>query len=112
MKNKNIAHILVPLDFSGSSLNALETALAIAKQHNTTITLLNVKDPGFMFGFKGVYYISEKAIDSIVLETFVRKKVSKQFNRCNTIIRANVIFREGENGNFKIKQCEIDDSRL
>ena len=66
MKNNNITHILVPLDFSESSLNALETAIAIAKQHNAAITLLNVVDPSLMFGFKGVYYISEKTIDSIV----------------------------------------------
>lgn len=41
------------------------------------------------------------------LETFVRKKVSKLFNQCNTIIRANVILREGENGNLENKLCEI-----
>jgi ribosomal subunit interface protein len=41
------------------------------------------------------------------LETFVRKKVSKLFNHCRTIIRANVILRERENGNSENKQCEI-----
>jgi len=41
------------------------------------------------------------------LETFVREKVSKLFNQCKTIIRANVILREGENGNLENKQCEI-----
>jgi len=66
MKNSSIINILVPLDFSESSLNALETAIAIAKQQKAKITLLNVVDSSFMFGFKGVYYISEKTIDSIV----------------------------------------------
>ncbi|HEX6846462.1 MAG TPA: universal stress protein [Chitinophagaceae bacterium] len=66
MENNNIKNILVPLDFSESSLNALETALDIAKRQNARITLLNVVDSSFMFGFKGVYYISEKTIDSIV----------------------------------------------
>lgn len=66
MKNKAITHILVPLDFSENSLNALDTAIVIAKLHNATITLLNVVDPSFMFGFNGVYYISESIIDSIV----------------------------------------------
>jgi nucleotide-binding universal stress UspA family protein len=66
MKNNTITHILVPLDFSKSSLNALETATALAKQHNATITVLNVVDPNFLFEFKGFYYISEKTIDSIV----------------------------------------------
>ena len=41
------------------------------------------------------------------LETFVREKVSKLFNQCKTIIRANVILREGENGNLENKLCEI-----
>ena len=66
MKNNSISHILVPLDFSESSLNALETAIALAKQQKARITLLNVIDSSFMFGFKGVYYISEKTIDCIV----------------------------------------------
>jgi nucleotide-binding universal stress UspA family protein len=66
MKNNNITNILVPLDFSESSLNALETAIVIAKQQKCQINLLNVVDSSFMFGFKGVYYISEKTIDSVV----------------------------------------------
>jgi ribosome-associated translation inhibitor RaiA len=41
------------------------------------------------------------------LETYVREKVSKLFNHCNTIIRANVILREGEKGTLGNKQCEI-----
>ena len=66
MINTKIKNILVPLDFSEASLNALETAIAIAKQQNSNIMLLNVADSSFIFGFKGVYYISEKTIDSIV----------------------------------------------
>ena len=41
------------------------------------------------------------------LETFVREKVSKLFNQCDTIIRANVILREKEKGNPENKSCEI-----
>ena len=41
------------------------------------------------------------------LETFVKEKVSKLFNHCNKIIRANVILREEENGNLENKKCEI-----
>jgi nucleotide-binding universal stress UspA family protein len=66
MKNNSISHILVPLDFSASSLNALETALHLAKQQQAKITLLNVVDSGLIFGFKGAYYVSEKAIDDMV----------------------------------------------
>ena len=66
MKNKNISHILVPLDFSEGSLNALETAIALARQQKAKITLLNVVDSSLIFGFKGAFYVSEKAIDSMV----------------------------------------------
>jgi ribosome-associated translation inhibitor RaiA len=41
------------------------------------------------------------------LETFVREKVSKLFNQCNKIIRADVILRKTEDGNPKNKLCEI-----
>ncbi len=41
------------------------------------------------------------------LETFVREKVSKLFNHCDKIIRADVILREAEKGNPENKLCEI-----
>jgi ribosomal subunit interface protein len=44
---------------------------------------------------------------SPALKTFVRKKVSKLFNRCNNVIRANVILREKKNGDFANSQCDI-----
>jgi nucleotide-binding universal stress UspA family protein len=66
MKNNRLENILVPLDFSEASLNSLETAVALAKQQNAKITLMNVVDSSLMFALKGVSYISEKAIDSMV----------------------------------------------
>jgi len=44
---------------------------------------------------------------SSALKTFVKKKVCKLFNRCNNIIRANVILRERKNGSFENRQCKI-----
>jgi nucleotide-binding universal stress UspA family protein len=41
----SIQKILVPLDLSQTSLNALDTAVALAKKHNATIMLLNVIEP-------------------------------------------------------------------
>jgi nucleotide-binding universal stress UspA family protein len=66
MKNNNLSHILVPLDFSEGSLNSLETAIALAKQQKAKITLLNVVDSNLLFGFHGPYYVSEKTLDSMV----------------------------------------------
>ena len=97
MKNNNIRHILVPLDFSESSLNALETAIAIAKQHKAKIALLNVVDSSFMFGFKSVYYISEKTIDNIVdvssrmLNPLVKKLKEKHELNCTSEIKVGLV---------------------
>lgn len=44
MQNLQIRKILVPIDFSDNSMNALETATAIAKRHNASIKLLYVND--------------------------------------------------------------------
>jgi nucleotide-binding universal stress UspA family protein len=40
----SIRHILVPIDFSDTSMNALDTAIALAKRHNARITLVHVID--------------------------------------------------------------------
>ena len=45
---------------------------------------------------------------SLALETFIKEKVGKLFNRSNNIIRAYVILREGENPSFENKQCQIN----
>ena len=40
-----IRKILVPLDLSQSSLNALETAVSIAKKQRATLQVVNVSEP-------------------------------------------------------------------
>jgi len=44
MKNFEIKRILVPIDFSSNSMNALQTAVAMAKRHNADLRLLHVFD--------------------------------------------------------------------
>ncbi len=44
MKKINIRKLLVPIDFSSNSMNALQTAAAIAKRHEAAIHLLYVDD--------------------------------------------------------------------
>ena len=87
----------MPLDFSETSLNALETAIAIAKQQNARITLLNVVDSSFMFGFKGVYYISEKTINSMVdvstrmLNPLLKKLKEEHKLNCASVIKVGLV---------------------
>jgi nucleotide-binding universal stress UspA family protein len=42
-----ISHILIPIDFSESSLNAFESAITIAEKNNATITIIHVHDNTF-----------------------------------------------------------------
>ncbi len=42
MNTFNIKHILVPVDFSESSMNAVDTAVAMAKRQGSKLTLLHV----------------------------------------------------------------------
>ena len=42
-----INNILVPVDLSESSLNALDAAVVIAKKHNASIQLLHVEENSF-----------------------------------------------------------------
>ncbi len=42
MDTLTIRHILVPIDFSAASLNALDTAVAMTKRHAAKLTLLHV----------------------------------------------------------------------
>src|SRR4051812_22447807 len=44
MKNFEIKRILVPIDFSNNSMNALQTAVAMAKRHHADLKLLHVFD--------------------------------------------------------------------
>ncbi len=47
MKKINVRKLLVPIDFSSNSMNALQTAAAIAKRHQAAIHLLYVDDNDF-----------------------------------------------------------------
>ncbi len=51
MNTINIRKILVPIDFSNNSMNALQTAAAIAKRHTARIHLLHINDADYdLFG--------------------------------------------------------------
>jgi nucleotide-binding universal stress UspA family protein len=50
MIESKINSILVPVDFSPASINALDTAIAMAKQHDARILLLNVVETSGLSG--------------------------------------------------------------
>ncbi len=53
--NYQIKNILVPVDFSEASNNALEVALAMANRHNANIHLLHVVKPQFFIDPTGMH---------------------------------------------------------
>ncbi|MEO5893877.1 MAG: universal stress protein [Ferruginibacter sp.] len=59
----NIRRILVPVDFNPASINALDTAIAMAKKHDAAILLLNVVESG---GLTAVDNVSREELNSIV----------------------------------------------
>ncbi len=68
-------HLLVPLDFSEASLNALESAVHIAKQQDLNITLIHVIPYGSLIqsGYESI------PVAPIVLEN-VKKSVEEKLN--------------------------------
>ena len=57
-----IKNILVPVDFGENALNALETAVAIARLHGAALHLLHVVDTSFDFLTPGEGYLSKTSI--------------------------------------------------
>ncbi len=61
-----IRKIIVPIDLSETSLNALDTAVALAKKHKASLLMLNVIESGFEFltdggGFSSFTNLSNSA---------------------------------------------------
>lgn len=84
----SIQRILVPVDFSETSLNALDTAIAIAHRHKASIVLLHVIDnTPFIVGTDGVIFpaygtISEltesvmKSLDRLIASKFTDEQIA------------------------------------
>lgn len=68
MDTVNIKRILAPVDFSDSSLNALDTAVAMAKRHGAVLNLLHIANENFqVYGHPNVDILplTPPAIESI-----------------------------------------------
>lgn len=58
----DIHKILVPVDFSATSLNALDSAIAMAKQHDAHLILMNVVEPAGLAGAQTEGLQSDEAL--------------------------------------------------
>jgi nucleotide-binding universal stress UspA family protein len=64
-----ITNILIPTDYSEASLNALETAIVIAKRNKATLQLLHINDTAYTseesYIIKNVNQIGHAIADNI-----------------------------------------------
>lgn len=89
MKSSSINTILVPIDLSEASYNALGTAVGIAKQNGSGLLLLNIEEPK--------YTRSEDHDSSFITENTNEGIVQKLIEEIKTThgIAADMIWRKG-----------------
>ena len=105
----HLNNILIPLDFSEASLNALETAAAIAQLHGAKLQLLHVNDTSYDFlsadsQYTGINIMPETSNDIIIA---LASKVQKDNN-----IQTEVILLEGNVSNAIVKTAWINSADL
>jgi len=57
VKKLKLSRILVPLDFSGHSRQALDTAIPLAERYGGKITLIHIVEPAYIGGEAGLAYL-------------------------------------------------------
>lgn len=80
----DINRILVPVDFSPASINALDTVIALARQHDATILLLNVVETNILSGLPGDAYLSEITVRALIGKSenelqFLQNSITSRF---------------------------------
>lgn len=95
-----INNILVPIDLSESSLNALNIAVTIAKKNAATIQILNVEET-ILYNFKDATYASNLANSSDVIQALINaiqhahniqpKLIVEEGNVSDTIIKTSFL---------------------
>ena len=85
-----IQNILVPVDLSESSLNALNTAVAIAKKHNASIQILHVEENAIDQVDETASFSSTSRLNASDIVTALASTISYSHN-----IPAGIIVEEG-----------------
>ena len=101
MSSYGIKTILVPVDLSETSLNALDTAVALAKKHDAEIVLLNVIENKYSFIDENIFHSTGSLTNSSdVLSALAGaiqhsseiqpKLLQEEGNVCDTIIKLSL----------------------
>ena len=66
-----ISKILVPVDLSDTSFNALENCITLAKKHNAAITVLNIVEPRLNREEGDIFHVSSLSASKDVLHALL-----------------------------------------
>lgn len=90
--------ILVPIDFGGPSTYALDVAVALAKQHEASLTIIHAWDiPAYAYAGYGMAPMDiltplEQTARQLLDEAVAR--VAKEFSGATAVLRKGVAWRE------------------
>jgi len=93
----NIKKILVPVDFTPASLNALDTAIGMAKRHEAGILLLNVVETGGLSGYTSDGASMEESILAMIhhseqeLQTIQHSVIERFQVSCEVIAATGIV---------------------
>ncbi len=79
MENLVISKILIPVDFSTTSTNALEVAIDLAQKHKASVSLLHVVDSSFMMIAPDGSMVVDISSDIIIKEN--ERKLDELFDK-------------------------------
>jgi nucleotide-binding universal stress UspA family protein len=91
MNSNNISKILVPVDFSESSINAITSAIEIAKRQNAEIELVNVIETGKIFGVENMNFANVVSASRSLLESLTNSIVRYNPIKCSYHVIEGVV---------------------
>jgi nucleotide-binding universal stress UspA family protein len=105
----HLTNILLPIDFSEASLNALETAAAIAQLHGAKLQLLHVNDNSYDFLSSESHYTGSNIMPETSNDILIAlaTKIEKTNN-----IKTEVLLLEGNVSNAIVKTAWINNADL
>ena len=86
MQTANLHNLLVPVDYSQTSLNALDLAIAMSQRHNAEIRLLHVLTP-----FQEDYVWSDRSLLTDSTEPLVEKETVKLQKLAETVFADHAV---------------------
>jgi nucleotide-binding universal stress UspA family protein len=109
---KQIRRVLHATDFSATSRRALDTAMALAKSHRATLTIVHVLAP--------IMLVPEQYLDAVTMDRLQNearrwstRQLSSVAERAKKAgVKASVLLREGDAADQILRACRLTKSDL